>query len=38
VAEPIVDRGGLDPELIITHAVYVDQLVYAPASGAGDSR
>jgi 3-oxoadipate CoA-transferase, alpha subunit len=32
VAEPVVDLGGLDPELIATPAAYVDHVVYAPAN------
>jgi 3-oxoadipate CoA-transferase, alpha subunit len=35
VPEPVVDLGDLDPELIATPAVYVDHVVYAPASSPG---
>jgi 3-oxoadipate CoA-transferase alpha subunit len=37
VAEPILEKGELDPEVIVTPAIYVDYLVSAPASGVGDS-
>jgi acyl CoA:acetate/3-ketoacid CoA transferase alpha subunit len=35
VAEPVVDPGQLDPEMIITPGVYVDHVVYAPAKPNG---
>jgi acyl CoA:acetate/3-ketoacid CoA transferase alpha subunit len=35
VPEPVVDPGDLDPELIVTPAVYVDHVVYAPADPTG---
>ena len=36
VAEPILAPGELDPEFIVTPAVYVDHVVYAPARRSGD--
>jgi 3-oxoadipate CoA-transferase, alpha subunit len=35
VAEPVVDPGDLDPELIVTPGAYVDHVVYAPARPGG---
>lgn len=35
VAEPVVELGELDPELIVTPAPYVDHIVYAPANRSG---
>ena len=38
IAEPIVEPGELDPEVIVTPAPYVDHVVYAPANRTGDQR